>query len=213
MQLRIAARQVDRIRAGVGRLVGERRERQDLGAGVAPALEDRGVGEGEGEVVGDARCAGRAAAAAAPAGRTGRARTAARAAAAGPDRARAATRSAAPSRNALERRQLARLHQAEVPLRQLAARVRRQAAEHRLGEAIVAGAAQQRRRGARSPTRLNTTRRDLDVVAMADEAFDQRGGGGAHAARIDHQDHRQVEQARPGRRSSRGRRRRRRTAP
>ena len=52
MQLGVAARQVDRVGVGIGRLVGQRRERAQLDALAAPALEDGGVGEGEGAVVG-----------------------------------------------------------------------------------------------------------------------------------------------------------------
>ena len=53
MQLGIAARQIDRVRLLVRRLVGERREGGHCGAGGAPAVSDVRVGEGEGEVAGD----------------------------------------------------------------------------------------------------------------------------------------------------------------
>ena len=70
----------------------------------------------------------------------------------------------------------------------------RQAAEHRLGKTVVAGAAQQLRM-ALAGYPVEDDAGHLDIVAMAGEPFDQRGRRGAHAARVHHQDDRQVEQA------------------
>ena len=65
MQLRIAARQPAAVAALRRRLVGERRERQDFGAGAAPAVEHMRIDEAERADRAPARCAARAAAAAA----------------------------------------------------------------------------------------------------------------------------------------------------
>ena len=103
------------------------------------------------------------------------------------------------SRQPLELGQLAGLDQAEVALGQLESRARRQAAQHRLGEAVVAGAAQQRRVTlAGDPVEDDAG--DLDVVAMAGEALDQRRGRGAHAGA------RRPPEPPAGRAGSRGRR-------
>ena len=53
MQLRIAAGQENGIGVRVGRLVRQRRERHDLGAGLAPVMEEVRIGEREGRSCGD----------------------------------------------------------------------------------------------------------------------------------------------------------------
>ena len=51
MQFRIAARQPATIRAFGGRFVGKRRERNDLGAGVAPGVDEMRIDEAEGAIM------------------------------------------------------------------------------------------------------------------------------------------------------------------
>ena len=97
-------------------------------------------------------------------------------------------------RFAIELRQLLRLHEAQVPRRQLEPWVDRQAAEHRLGEAVVAGPPQ-RLRMPLAGDAVEHHPGDLDVVAMAAEALDQRRDRCPHAAGVHDEDHRQVEQA------------------
>ena len=53
MEFRIAARQIDRVRAGGGRFVGEGREEGKLRPRMPPAVEDMWVGEGKSGVLGD----------------------------------------------------------------------------------------------------------------------------------------------------------------
>src|SRR5262245_28901147 len=53
MELRIAAGQPYRIRARIRRLVGERREGENLGAGFTPAIEQMRIEKGEGAIVRD----------------------------------------------------------------------------------------------------------------------------------------------------------------
>ncbi len=194
VQLGIAARQIDRVRAGVRWLIGEWRERQDLGAGDPPALERRGVGEGEREIARDRDPL---------AERPQRSRG--RPVETEPERPRKTDqpveigvrrddfgRAVEPG---LELGHLGGGHQTEVARRQLEAEIARQAGQHRLREAVVAGAPEQRRvLGAGDPIEHDAG--DLDVVAMPGEALDQRGRRGAHAAHVDDQHDRQIEQAR-----------------
>ena len=53
VKLGIAARQIDRVGVLTRSFVAKRGERPDLGAGGAPAVEHRRIGEGEGDIGGD----------------------------------------------------------------------------------------------------------------------------------------------------------------
>ena len=189
MKLGIAARQIDRIGIGRRRLVGERRERQNLGASGAPALEQRRIGEGEGGIARhrDALAERRDRAAR-------RCERVSRADRPGQGQQRIDIDRCRESiggrvEKLLEIVMLAGLHQAEMAFGQAQAgrRAARSPAREcrapstaRVSISPVAGAADP----------IEDDAGDVDARAMAGEAAHQRAGGSSLAPRIDHENDR-----------------------
>ena len=199
LQLRIAAGEVDGLGGRVRRLVGQRREEAQLGAGRAPGLQQRRIGEGEGRVPGnrDALAEGRQ-------GRPGRA--------GGVDAGRPSEsgqglevevlgdRRRGRLQEGLQVGMLGGLDQTEVALGQDQAVAAAQAAQDRDRQAGAGGAQQLGVAGPADPVedQAGDGGGSPGGRAVGEEALDQGGGRSAHAAGLDHQDHRPAGRGRQG---------------
>ena len=218
MQFRIAAGQPHRIGGGIGRLVGQRRERNDLRARAAPlpqqmriherkrrVLRQRDALPGGGRfdlfdarpVTGSKTCAGRAARL-----------TASRSIEASTMSASLSSRASMPAVSCACTSPRCRSGSAIVSSRRIAPNT---------GKSMPLEGRRNQRKVPRAGDAVEDHAGDLDIVAISGAAERDRGGGFGLAGDIEHQQHRPAQQAPPDRRCCRSRivraPRRRRTVP
>ena len=191
VKLGIAAREIDRIGILTRSFVGEGRERADLGASSAPAVDHGRIGEGEGDISGDGdplaerrqQWDGRVFRERRDPGRAGEVVE-------GLDIDMAGDGLGGVIEKGVEPGVLPRLDEAEVARRQGEGLVMGQGAQHpdarrrrfaRLGKQLSVALA-------RHPVEHHAG--DGDALAKAGESLQHGGGGGALALDVDNQDHR-----------------------
>ena len=200
VQLGIAAGQPYRIGSGIGRLVGQRRERQDLRAGRPPAIEQMRIDEGESAILGERdTLAGRIEANRSTVSEPG----GLRAAADGVEIDRGFDHAGERIESLVDIGRLAGLDEPEMPLRQGEMLVLDDRAEQRNADAREGRRDQRGVARARHAIQDHAGDRNVVAIARATDGDGRRGLG--LAGNVQHQHDRPAEQGRQvGRRAARG---------